>query len=75
MKRLSPYFLYLRAFICLALLAGMAAFPQAQTQSFTLNGLVVVSREGIIVLNADHTPELWSPDSGLIVVHPATMPL
>ncbi len=53
---------YWLAFICLALLAGTAALLQAQTQTFTLNGLVVVNREGVVVLNMDHTPERGAPD-------------
>jgi len=55
MKRLSHYIGYSLAFICLTLLAGTAVFPQAQTQMFTLNGLVVVNREGVVTLNLDHT--------------------
>lgn len=62
MKRLSHYIGYSLAFICLTLLAGTAVFPQAQTQTFTLNGLVVVNREGVVTLNLDHTPERGAPD-------------
>jgi Carboxypeptidase regulatory-like domain len=62
MKRSSRYIGYSLAFICLALLAGTAVFPQSQTQTFTLTGLVVVNREGVVVLNADHTPERTLPD-------------
>jgi hypothetical protein len=62
MKRSLRYIGYSLAFICLALLAGTAVFPQSQTQTFTLNGLVVVNREGVVVLNSDHTPERGLPD-------------
>src|SRR5262245_18532714 len=62
MKRSSRYIGYSLVFICLTLLAGTAVFPQAQTQTFTLNGLVVVNREGVVVLNLDHTPERGAPD-------------
>jgi hypothetical protein len=44
-QRSSRYIGYLLAFICLALSAWTAVFPQSQTQTFTLNGLVVVNRE------------------------------
>lgn len=53
---------YSLALICLTLFAGTAVFPQAQTQTFTLNGLVVVNREGVVTLNLDHTPERGAPD-------------
>ncbi len=62
MNELSHYIGYSLAFICLSLLAGAAALPQTQTQTFTLNGLVVVNREGKVVLNLDHTPERGAPD-------------
>src|SRR5215510_7989655 len=62
MKRSSRYIGYSLALICLTLLAGTSVFPQAQTQTFTLNGLVVVNREGVVTLNLDHTPERGAPD-------------
>lgn len=62
MKRSSRYIGYSLVFICLLLLAGTAVFPQAQIQTFTLNGLVVVNREGVVTLNLDHTPERGAPD-------------
>jgi hypothetical protein len=61
-QRSSRYIGYSLAFICLALLAGTAVFPQSQTQTFTLDGLVVVNREGFVILNSDHTPERGVPD-------------
>jgi len=62
MKRSSRYIGYSLVFICLTLLAGSGGLSAIATQTFTLKGLVVVNREGVVTLNLDHTPERGAPD-------------